>query len=107
MLRTIEGTVAELAAMADDVGDAWLRVRVHEPARAGLADDVRALLPRAVDVQIARPAVTDDAGPVRAPRGLTAHELFGAFLAREHIAEPRVERLFARLFEDELQGADA
>ena len=34
-------------------GDAFLRVFVREQPRAGLADDVRALLPSAVDVRIA------------------------------------------------------
>ncbi len=37
------------------IGDAWLRVFVREPTRAGLADDVRAILPRAVDVRVERP----------------------------------------------------
>ncbi|HEX5096039.1 MAG TPA: exonuclease subunit SbcD, partial [Acidimicrobiia bacterium] len=50
-LRTVRGTVAELADAASSYGDAWLRVVVTEPARAGLADEVRAVLPRAVDIR--------------------------------------------------------
>ena len=43
----------------------WLRVVVSEPARAGLADEVRALLPSAVDVRIER--VADDGDRERRP----------------------------------------
>ena len=53
-LRTLRGSFVDLRSMAEDVGDDWLRVEVDEPARAGLADEVRALLPNAVQVS-ARP----------------------------------------------------
>ena len=68
-LRTIRGTLAELEQRAKSVGDAWLRVFVHEPVRAGLADEVRALLPRAVDVTLEPAAETDAAAPRRTRRG--------------------------------------
>src|SRR4029079_19272384 len=42
-LRTVTGTLDELAALSPD--DAFLRVVVREQPRPGLADDVRALLP--------------------------------------------------------------
>lgn len=51
-LRTLRGTVAELAAAAESVGEDWLRVVVREPARAGLRDDVLAVLPNALEVRI-------------------------------------------------------
>ena len=51
-LRTVHGTVHELAALRDAVGDDLLRVWVRERARAGLRDDVTELLPNAVEVRI-------------------------------------------------------
>ncbi|MEM8925583.1 MAG: exonuclease subunit SbcD, partial [Actinomycetota bacterium] len=35
-LQTVTGTVAQLADLADTMGDAWIRARVTEAARAGL-----------------------------------------------------------------------
>ena len=55
-LRTIHGTLAQIEAMADKVGDAYLRIELEEAARAGLADDVRAILPEAVEVRLAPPS---------------------------------------------------
>jgi exonuclease SbcD len=102
-LRTVRGTYAELEALATKVGDAWLRVEVREPARPGLADDVRVLLPNAVDVRIAPEAQsTDDAPPPVTRSGLQPRELFGSYLDATFVA--RDERLLA-LF-DELLDAE-
>ena len=101
-LRTVRGTVAELAALAGTVGDDFLRVRVCEAARAGLRDEVTAVLPNALEVRIdpefaapvparARPS----AGAERQPA-----ELFAEYLAGAGVADPRVERLFARLLDE-------
>jgi exonuclease SbcD len=97
-LRTLEGTLAELRSGATGHGDDLLRVVVNEPARAGLADDVRELLPNAVDIRIAVPAST--AEPVASRAGLTPHELFAAYLAAQGVADDRVVRLFARLLDE-------
>ena len=102
-LRTVEGTLAELRAhtgLADDL----LRVVVNEPARAGLADDVRELLPNAVDIRIAAAVTTDEPTPTRA--GLTPHELFATYLATQGVDDERVTRLFSRLY-DEATGNGA
>ena len=75
-LRTLTGTVAQLAAIAesgDDRLDDWLRVRVAEPGRAGLADEVRDLLgERVVDVRIESVDAPDAAPPARAGRRLVS-----------------------------------
>jgi exonuclease SbcD len=102
-LRTVRGTVAELAAIGETTD--YLRVYVREPARAGLQEEVRALLPTALEVRIdpefaapvagARPA----GGPDRSPG-----ELFGEFCAGRGEQDPRVEALFAALH-DEFTGA--
>jgi len=103
-LRTLDGTLAELATRAGGVGDDLLRVLVREPARAGLADDVRELLPNAVDIRIATAAAADAPAPTRA--GLGPHELFAAYLDTQGVDDDRVVRLFTRLL-DEATGGGA
>jgi DNA repair protein SbcD/Mre11 len=102
-LRTVEGTLAELRAHAG-LPDDLLRVVVKEPARAGLADDVRELLPNAVDIRIAAAVATEEPTPSRA--GLTPHELFATYLATQGVDDERVTRLFTRLY-DEATGNGA
>jgi exonuclease SbcD len=104
-LRTVRGTVAELAALAEKAGDDYLRVWVREPARAGLREEVVALLPNALEVRIdpefAAPVAASrpSAGPERTPS-----ELFREYLGTRGVADPRVEQLFARLH-DRVTGA--
>ena len=101
-LRTLTGTLAELQAIAagEDLADAWLRVRVTEPARAGLADDVRALLgDRVVEVGIERAGDVgaDDRG-ARAPRPQPAGPVRRVPRGAEHRRRPagRAVRAAAR-----------
>jgi exonuclease SbcD len=101
-LRTLEGTLDEVRAQAPDVGDAWLRVVLREPTRAGLADEVRALLPRAVDVRVERPEIEGQPEPSRSRRGRSARELFAEYAASERVDDERVLQLFARLYDDAL-----
>jgi exonuclease SbcD len=99
-LRTLRGTVAELGALADSVGEDYLRVWVREPARAGLRDEVLDLLPNALEVRIDPEfaAAVSGSRPASGP-GVerTPGELFADFLATRQVADPRVEALFARL----------
>ncbi len=105
-LRTVQGTLDQLAALADEVGDAWLRVRVNEPARAGLADDVRAALGEGVvDVVVESDAELGRAR-VRRRDGRTPHQLFSDYLTEREIVDPRVEAGFAELF-DHVQSSGA
>lgn len=102
-LLTVEGTLADLVERSPDWTDALLRVVVDEPARAGLADDVRAALPNALDVRLrtvepdGRRGATDDQRLDRGP-----HELFASFLAEQHLDDPRLAALFAELLDEEL-----
>jgi exonuclease SbcD len=103
-LRTLTGTFAELQATAadEDLTAMWLRVRVTEPARAGLADDVRALLgDRVVEVRV---EAADDVEhqPRARRRGRSPHDLFAAYLEEQNIADDRLVALFARLLDEEL-----
>jgi exonuclease SbcD len=102
-LRTVTGTVAELAELAPEVGDALLRVRVSEPARAGLGDEVRQLLPNAVDIQVVAEAVdNNERRPSR--QGRSATDLFHAYLGERNIEDPAVEALFAELLDAATSG---
>jgi exonuclease SbcD len=95
----LEGTLAELRGQAGGAGDDLLRVIVREPARAGLADDVRELLPNAVEIRMAAPAADHQADlPTRA--GLTPHQLFAGYLDSQGVSDERVVRLFARLLDE-------
>jgi DNA repair protein SbcD/Mre11 len=104
VLRTLRGTLAELAAMAPTVGDAHLRVFVREQPRAGLADDVRALLPTAIDVRVSSDVATDAAEAVvpRVDRASAPRDLFRQYLAETgHSDDDRLVALFDELLDAE------
>lgn len=99
-LRTVAGTIDQLAALADEVGDDWLRVRVNEPARAGLADEVRTMLgDGVVDVMVDLGEAQRRRPKNRRSDGRTPHELFGDFLEESEIDDQRVVAGFADLYE--------
>lgn len=108
-LRTVTGTLAELAevaaregARATSDGDAWLRVVVTEPPRPGLAAEVRDLLgTRVVEVRVERPQPDLPHRP-RPEQGLAPHELFTRYLRERDAHDPRLVDLFTRLFELEV-----
>ena len=83
-LATIVGPLSELAARATAARADHLRVIVEDAARPGLADDVRAIVPNAVEVTISNrrdPTISAPDSHVnshRAPR-----ELFGEYLDSE------------------------
>jgi exonuclease SbcD len=99
-LRTVSGTMAELATAAADVGDALLRVVVTESARSGLGDEVRALMPNAIDIQVAAPAADRDRDRPSTRSGRSTADLFHDYLAERNIADSAVEALFAELLDD-------
>jgi exonuclease SbcD len=103
VLRTLRGTLAELEAAAPSTGGAFLRVFVREQPRAGLADDVRALLPNAVDVRVS-PDVAAEAADLapRVARATTPRDLFGQYLGETgHAADDRLVALFDELLDAE------
>ena len=101
-LRTLEGTLEELRALAPGAGDDLLRVVVTEARRAGLAEEVRELLPNALEVRLAGSEEEQPATPERS--GRSPHELFSAYLSETGVADERVEHLFAQLLDEEVQG---
>lgn len=99
-LHTISGTLADLAAKRDELDDQWLRVRVDEPRRPDLADDVRALLgDGVVDVEVIHES---DATPVERERrlGRDPVETFTEYLTELGMADKRLTAMFVELLED-------
>ncbi len=100
-LRTVRGTLADLAAMSVDE-TAWLRVYVRERPRAGLREDVQALFPRALEVRI-DPDVLPELTPATvrpSQAGRSPGELFGEYLTARGVVDAAVATLFARLLEE-------
>lgn len=102
-LCTLTGTLAELEARAgEDLGDAWIRVRVEGPGRAGLVEELRSWFgDRVVDVRMLGGPAADDPAPGSRRVGTTPHELFAEFLEHEGVDDPRLGALFAELLEAE------
>ncbi|HEY1967856.1 MAG TPA: exonuclease SbcCD subunit D [Pseudonocardia sp.] len=100
-LRTVRGTVAELAELAAQVGQDYLRVWVREPTRAGLRDEVLAVLPNALEIRIDPEFAASAQRPAGPGSGLgperTPGELFAEYCAGRAIEDPRVAALFNRL----------
>src|SRR5215207_6484969 len=106
-LRTLRGTLADVIAWAADVGtmsDDHVRIVLDEPARAGLADEVRAQVPNAVEVALAPGADTGDAGRSAAPDQdrlrRSPHDLLAEYLAERDAHDERVVALFDELVEE-------
>ncbi len=110
-LRTLRGTVADVIARAGEaaMAEAHLRIVLDERARVGLADEVRAAVPQAVEVVLAGRADGEGeperrADPDRLRR--TPHDLLAEYLAERDALDERVVRLFDDLV-DELSDTTA
>lgn len=103
-LRTLRGSLDELLGTPAPP-EAWLRVIVQGPTRAGMAQLVRdALGPGVVDVRV------EGAGAVATRDAVDHHnhspqQLFDAYLQREGVADERVTALFAQLLDAEMEGS--
>jgi exonuclease SbcD len=110
-LRTLHGSLEQVIAEGEQAGDAYLRVILAEPGRAGLGDLVREKLPNALEVTLddehrPRPGSRDGDRPSRV--GRSPQELFGDYLREQNIEDPRLNALFAELLDDVTgAGADA
>ncbi len=97
-LATLTGTLAEVASRADEVADAYVKVVLTESARVGLADEVRSVIPGAVDILL------QGADPVRQTReprqSLQPQEGFKTYLEERGSHDERVESLFAELLDE-------
>jgi exonuclease SbcD len=99
-LRTVRGTLDELSTM--DAGDAWLRVYVREQPRAGLREEVQALLPRAVEVRIDPDMIPGSGSSASAAQraGRSPRELFADYLDSIGHSDDGVRELFDELYEE-------
>ena len=107
-LREIAGTLEELAAQRESVGDAWLRVRLRcEGPAPGLAERVREILPGALVVHLDYPR-QDQAAGAQELRQLTPRQLFERYWREGHGAplDEELARAFDELYE-EVTGAAA
>jgi exonuclease SbcD len=112
-LRTLRGTLEQVITEGEQTPDAYLRVVLAEPARAGLGDEVREKLPNTLEVTLdeahrprpgSRSGDRDPAGrPSRA--GRSPEQLFGEFLSEEGVDDPRVTAMFAELLDEVTSGA--
>jgi DNA repair protein SbcD/Mre11 len=100
-LRTVAGTLDALAVVATTAGDDLLRVVATEARRAGLAEDVRELLPNALEVRVE--PVDEPPPPTVRRSGQAPHQLFGSYLGEKRVEDPRIEALFARLLDEVVQ----
>ena len=101
-LRTVRGTVAELGARSQELLDGFVRVWVQEPARAGLREEVAAILPNALEVRI-DPDFLADKSHAHTPRTdgrRSAAELFDDFMTTQNVDDKRVTELFRRLHDE-------
>jgi exonuclease SbcD len=96
-LRTIRGTLADLSTL--DTGDAWLRVYVQEPARAGLREAVQDLFPRALEIRVDS-GDREKAEQRIARSGRSPSELFADYLAQRGSADAPTQSLFDRLYDE-------
>ncbi len=106
-LRTLRGSLDQVIADGEHAGDAYLRVVLAEPGRAGLGDLVREKLPNALEVMLdeehrPRPGGRDGDRPSRA--GRSPQELFSDYLRERDIDDPRIQAMFAELL-DEITAA--
>jgi exonuclease SbcD len=94
-LLDLRGTLDEVVAKTDDVGDAFLRVFVKTDGPVpGIADRVREALPNALDVHLEYER--SNAGPTSAPvSSLDPRDQFVAYYRSQHGAEPRAELMGA------------
>jgi DNA repair protein SbcD/Mre11 len=105
-LRTLRGTLPEVIAGGGDAGDDHLRVVLDEPARAGLADEVRSRLPNTVEVVLAS-SRDAESPPTSDPDRLrrTPHDLLTEYLSEHDAHDERVVALFDELADDLIAGA--
>ncbi|MEQ8330412.1 MAG: exonuclease SbcCD subunit D C-terminal domain-containing protein [Longimicrobiales bacterium] len=103
-LRDLHGTLEELEALQEEVEDAFLRVTLACSGPVpGLGDEVREILPNALEVRLEYPKEEQDRSePIR---GLTPREQFARYLKEKHGAEPdeREVDLFEKLLTEVVQ----
>jgi hypothetical protein len=107
-LSEVSATLAGLRELAPTLGDAWLRVTVRtEGPVPGIADEVRELLPNAVDIRTEFPRHEDEVVETGIVR-LDPREQYLAYYRTKHGNAPSPELLtaFAETYDAVRGGAD-
>ncbi|WP_372733368.1 exonuclease SbcCD subunit D [Nocardioides sp.] len=95
-LRTVEGTVEQLRAMAESFEEDWLRVRVKQSTYAGLRDDILEVLPNALEIHIHADYAQTGSGKVSSGHvaAKSPAELFAEYCAHVGSDDARVRTMF-------------
>jgi exonuclease SbcD len=101
-LVEMAGTLEQVLSRSDEAEDAYVKVVLRESARVGLADEVRASIPNAVEVVLESP--TEPKKGRESRQSLDPTEAFGRYLADRDAADPMVQALFAELMDEALSG---
>ncbi|MFQ5740846.1 MAG: exonuclease SbcCD subunit D [Acidobacteriota bacterium] len=105
-LRTVQGSLAALEELAESGSEDYLRVLLDEPGRAGLAEEVRELLPNAVEVRLVESegeGTPEQAEPIEgSPR-----DFFAQFLKEKRKEEGRLLELFDQILEEVYEAQKA
>jgi exonuclease SbcD len=104
-LRDVTGTLAELGALAGATGDDYLRVGVKVDGPVpGVAEQVRELLPNALDVRLLYER--SERAPAAVTQGLSPAQLFVEFHTRRNGAPPpaEMEKLFHDTYDEAARG---
>ncbi len=96
-LVQLEGTLEEVTNLGRELDDAYVRVILDEPARAGLNDDVRAAIPGVIDVVVSRSAGQHQTVPASPRVDRSPSELFGEYLTAHGFDDDGVMALFRQL----------
>ena len=95
-LRTVEGTVEQLRAAAEEYGEDWLRVRIKQSTYAGLRDDIIEALPNALEIHIHSDFTNTASGKVSSVQvaAKSPAELFAEYCAHVGSDDERVRAMF-------------
>jgi DNA repair protein SbcD/Mre11 len=99
-LRTVKGTFDSIVKISDQLQGDYLRVLLDEKPRIGLADEIRDLLPDAVDVRVLQHEQVIVCGKPDI-RGLGPVELFDQYLKTRNVEDKGVFDLFKQLLGEE------
>lgn len=107
-LRILAGNLEEVVAAARALdSESWLRVRLTEPRRAGLADEVRDAVGERGEWVVDVIVESEERRRRRSERrleGRSPHELFATFCAERGLDDERVASLFSELYEEATGG---
>jgi exonuclease SbcD len=102
---TVRGSMDYIAAHTSDYGDAYLRVFVSEAARPGLADEVRELLPNAVEVKVEAPS--NDGSTLVTREGKQPRDLLASYFEHANVQDESALKLFDEMVEEDNAPASA